>query len=435
MNLDHTVPGTGQSQAAAEIDAGLKMARGRVSLILKHPFFASLALRMPVRADTTCRTAWTDGRVMAFNPEYVNSLTPEQVEGLTAHLVMHPACGHHLRRQGRDPRDWNRACDYVINGLLLDAGLELPAGYLFLEQYRGASAESVYRLLREGRDEKDDPSGGEEAARLEDAHRAADERDPGTGEGRGNGVTDEDEAASPDPGLAGEVRDEPGDAGPGERLPEIDWQQAMIQAALNAREAGRLPAGLERLVLETLAPRLDWRELLQRFIFRSARSDYSWLRPNQRHLHHNLYLPSLANHQLGEIVLAVDTSGSIEERQLQRFAAEIGTILEQCPATVHLLSCDMQIVRHEEFQPNDPPILLKPAGGGGTDYRPVFALVERTGMRPDCLIYLTDLECELFPERSPLYPVLWLHTGTGGTMPPFGEVIRLSGSASLAALP
>ncbi len=436
MNGPDPLPSLHQSVASPEIDAGRKMARARVGLVLKHPFFASLALRMPIKADSTCQTAWTNGRVMAFNPEYVNTLTPEQIEGLNAHLVMHPACGHHLRRQGRNRLDWNRACDYVINSILLDAGLELPKGYLFLEQYRGASAESVYHLLREGKDEEGNPSGEEEVAELDDEDRVEGEHDQGTGGGQGDGEAGEDEDGPSDPGLAGEVRDDPGEQGSGERPPpEIDWQRAMAQAALNARDAGRLPAGLERLVTDTVAPRLDWRELLQRFIFRFARSDYSWLRPNQRHLHHNLYLPSLANHQLGEIVLAIDTSGSIKEDQLRRFAAEVGTLLEQCPATVHLLTCDMRVVRHEEFQPHDPPILLQPAGGGGTDYRPVFALVERAGIRPDCLIYLTDLECDLFPERPSSYPVLWLHVGTGGAVPPFGEIVRLPESEPVSVFP
>jgi predicted metal-dependent peptidase len=426
-----------EPNTATRIDADLKMTRARVALIVKHPFFASLALRMPFKVDPACQTAWTNGRVMAFNPDYVNTLAPDQTEGLVAHLVMHPACGHHLRRQGRDRNDWNRACDYVINGILLDAGLRLPAGYLFLEQYRGGSAEAVYQILRgEEGEEEDDSSGEEEAARLDEEEPGEGEHDQGEGEGLGDGETDEDEAGSSDPGLSGEVRDDPGEQGPGESLPpEIDWQRAMIQAGLNARDAGRLPAGLERLVTDAVAPRLGWRELLQRFILRSARSDYSWLRPNRRHLHHNLYLPSLSNHQLGEIVIAVDTSGSIDDGQLQRFAAEAGTVLEQCPATVHLLYCDLNIVRRELFQPHDPPILLKPTGGGGTDYRPVFTLIEQTGIQPDCLIYLTDLECDLFPERPPGYPVLWLHIGDDGVQPPFGEVVRLPTFEPVSPLP
>ena len=134
-------------------------------------------------------------------------------------------------------------------------------------------------------------------------------------------------------------------------------------------------------------------------------------------------------------MLAVDTSGSIDEAQLQRFAAEVGSVLEQCPATVHLLYCDLAITRRELFQRQDPPILLKPKGGGGTDYRPVFALIEQVGIQPDCLVYLTDLVCDIFPQATPVYPVLWLHVGNGGTRPPFGEVVPLPAVEPVSSLP
>ncbi|MBL4902077.1 MAG: hypothetical protein JKY62_05445 [Desulfocapsa sp.] len=117
--------------------------RARTSLLLNHPFFASLALRLTVQEDTSCQTAWTDGNVFAYNPDYINILSQAKLEGLAAHLVMHPACNHHKRRQSREPKMWNRACDYAINGILLDAGFTLPDAYLYLEEYRGRSAESV----------------------------------------------------------------------------------------------------------------------------------------------------------------------------------------------------------------------------------------------------------------------------------------------------
>jgi len=404
------------------------MTRARTALVLRHPFFASLALRLPMREDYTCQTAWTDGAVLAYNPHYVSILSPEKLEGLTAHLVMHPACGHHRRRQGRDLKTWNRACDYVINGILLDAGLTLPDGYLHQDRYRGECAESVYEILRgDGSQQSEETTNREQA----DSDRREKQESPDDGRQDDDGrkkrdENREDRQSSPDAGsgLAGEVRDAPGAPGREEKS-EIDWEEALILAAVNAREAGRLPAGIERLVKELAAPRLSWRELLFRFIRRSARSDYSWLRPNRRHLHRDLYLPSFHSQELGEIVVAIDTSGSIEDAELQRFTAEMRAILEQCPATVHLLYCDMNIVRSEVFQRHDPPVMATPAGGGGTDYRPVFDHVARSGISPDCLIYMTDLECDLFPAVAPPYPTLWVQTGAHKAAPFFGELVRL----------
>ena len=408
-----------------------KILKARTSLVLKHPFFASLALRLKVREDYSCQTVWTDGCVFAYNPHYVNILPANKLEGLAAHVVMHPACNHHKRRQGRDKKMWNRACDYAINGILLDAGITLPDGYLHHEQYQDKSAEKIYDILRSaaGDDEtdesaqevKEEDNQNQEPSEEEEENKVA-------GKDEGEGENDQDAAApDSDPGLSGEVRDEPegSAAGDGEAT-ETDWDEAVIQAAHNAREMGKLPGGLERLIEKKINPRLCWQELLSRFIERSARSDYSWITPNRRYIYQDLYLPSLHNSELCEVVVAIDTSGSIRDTELSQFAVEISAIMEQYPATIHLICCDLKIVRHETFQRSDLPITINPKGGGGTDYRPVFERVYRSGMNPSCLIYMTDMECLGFPDREPSYPVMWVKTGNNQRRPPFGEVLVLA---------
>jgi len=119
-------------------------------MVLNHPFFASLAMRLTLKEDRTCRTAWTDGKTFGYNPDYINILPQDKLVGLSAHTVMHPACNHHLRRKDKDPEAWNKACDYVINPILLDAGLVLPDGFLWDDTYIGKTAEQVYKRLIEG---------------------------------------------------------------------------------------------------------------------------------------------------------------------------------------------------------------------------------------------------------------------------------------------
>nr|MBL0700358.1 hypothetical protein [Desulfobacterales bacterium] len=135
-------------------------------------------------------------------------------------------------------------------------------------------------------------------------------------------------------------------------------------------------------------------------------------------------LPSLRSDDLPEVVIAVDTSGSISQVELDQFAAELSAILEFCAMTVHLLYCDMRVIRAETFQRQDLPISIAPGGGGGTDFRPAFEWVEQQNISPRCLIYLTDLECTRFPEE-PFYPVLWARIGSAGKQPPFGDVIDI----------
>ncbi len=203
------------------------------------------------------------------------------------------------------------------------------------------------------------------------------------------------------------------------------WELALAQAAQQARDMGDLPGSLERLVREMLNPKLDWQELLERFISERARDDYSWTPPNKRFLHMDIILPSLSHRKLPEVIVAIDTSGSVTEPEINQFGAEISGILENYDTTVHVTYCDSIITGAQSFGRHDLPLELVPEGGGGTDYRPVFDWVEREGMDPACLVYLTDMECMHFPEQEPEYPVLWARVGGGGKTPPFGDMIDI----------
>ncbi|MFZ5812151.1 MAG: DUF2201 family putative metallopeptidase, partial [Thermodesulfobacteriota bacterium] len=100
-----------------------KMARARAELVMDHPFFGSLALRMRLAPDPDCAGMWTDGRTLGYRPALVEALPLNTAVGLLAHEMLHVVCAHHLRRQGRDETLWNRACDYAVNAILDEAGV------------------------------------------------------------------------------------------------------------------------------------------------------------------------------------------------------------------------------------------------------------------------------------------------------------------------
>jgi predicted metal-dependent peptidase len=187
---------------------------------------------------------------------------------------------------------------------------------------------------------------------------------------------------------------------------------------------GDLPAGLARHLGELARPRLDWATLLRRFVLARAVSDYSWSPPSRRHIHLGLYLPSPRSMVLGDVVLAVDTSGSVDEPLLRAFCAELRGVLDVCDTRLLVYHCDAAASGPHVLTRSDPLPDAAPAGGGGTDYRPVFARVEAEGIQPACLVYLTDLECDRFP-AEPGYPVLWAVPEGARGVPPFGEIIHL----------
>ena len=432
-----------------------RMIRARAELVLGHPFFAALALRLPLAEDTRCRCAWTDGRRLAYNPSRVRSLPLEQVVGVLGHEVLHVACGHHLRRQGRDEHLWNTACDHAINWICLDAGLELPDGYVDDPELRNLPVEEIYtRLLsRKGEEEHggaqsssegesvdaddDARAAGEQSETGDDEHASGEsdeermtDGDESDGDGEGTDQpleSDGDDARGHDSAGTGEVRDAAEDDGAGgdpRDTLQDELHQMLVQAEMAVRDMGDLPAGIKNILGNALRPPLPWKELLARFIETNARNDYSWIPPNRRYLHMGLHLPELRTMELPDIAVAIDTSGSVRRAELEAFSAELSAILEDFDTTVHLIHCDADVSHHEMLTRADLPLRITARGGGGTDFRPVFGHVEEHELAPACLVYLSDMECNKYPETPP-YPVLWVCTRSIEGVPPFGELITM----------
>ena len=394
----------------------VRIQKARTTLLLDHPFFGSLLFRLGVRARSSIATMATDGVSLFFNPDFVDTLSAAELAGVLAHEVMHPALQHHTRRGDRNPKRWNIACDFAINPMLVDAGLNLPKDVLLDYRFRGMSAERIYNRLVE--EENQDTSNA-------DAQRQ-DESPEGGGEVPCNAGEEDDTPHVPrTPGGIGQVLDAPEtvdgkDASVANQARE--WQIAVEQAENVAKLAGKLPAGVTRSLEATQAAGVDWRELLRRAWSETIPADYSWTRPNRRHIWAGLYLPGVTSEGVGEIAIAVDCSGSVNARQLGLFEAEIRSILEgQQPRLVHVLYFDTEVHKVDTYQARQP-ISLAPVGGGGTDFRPCFRWLEERAITPQTLIVLTDL-CGTFPGDVPPYPVLWASTETRSV--PFGQVVPM----------
>jgi predicted metal-dependent peptidase len=330
----------------------------------------------------------------------VTGLSPDELLGVLAHEVMHCALTHPSRRGERKAGLWNIACDLAINPLLRDAGVVLPAGRLmpgegqYTELSTGKSAEEYYATLRKDRDPGGDSQEG------------------------GDPVT-------PDPGGCGRVDDpEPSDPATC-RTMEAEWQVAVAQAHQSAARRGPLPGGLDRAADGVVRPPADWRTVLREFVASHARNDYSWVRPNRRFVAQGLYLPGLHSEELGDVVLAVDTSGSIDEATLGLFAVEANAVLSAYECAVTILYHDTEVQKVQAWHSADGPLVLDPVGGGGTSHTYVFDWLEQSGLSPACAVCLTDLETE-FPITVPAVPVLWAVVGRCETVPPFGRTVCLS---------
>jgi predicted metal-dependent peptidase len=219
----------------------VRIQKARTALLLDHPFFGTLLFRLGARERSSIATMATDGVSLYFNLEFVDALSSAELIGALAHEVMHPALQHHTRRAGRSPKRWNKACDYAINPLLIDAGLTLPKNVLLDNRFRGMSAERTYNLLEAEEGDENHNSSDDESQKGGASQSNADSKPDESGDG--DGVSDPQT-----PGGIGQVLDAPEPReGEGQSVEEQarDWQIAVEQAENVARLAGKMPNGRE----------------------------------------------------------------------------------------------------------------------------------------------------------------------------------------------
>lgn len=397
------------------------MRKARTALIRDHCFFGHLSMKLEMKEDASCPTAWTDGTSLGFSPAFIEKQRFTQVLFVFAHEVGHNLLGHTFRRENRDPKLWNVACDYVLNSMLIADGLnDPPDGALVCSAYEKMSADQVYAILEqnnppEGQKKK---SGGQSGAQS------------GSGSGSPDAESEPSDDQNSDPGGCGECRDAADEngkpAGAAEKSEmQSDWKVAISQAAAIARGSGQLGKGIERLVTTALMPDPDWKAGLHRFAHEQVAKTETWCPPDRRFVWQGVYKPGLGGTEVGHIVIAVDTSGSIfsSQRLIDQFACEVQAVRDELHCEMTVLYCDTKIRRADHFDKDDD-IAIKPMGGGGTDFSPAFKWVEENmDMPPVFMIYLTDLE-GTFPRVAPDYPVLWAVVGSEIDAP-FGEVVKM----------
>ena len=376
-------------------DAAYKqLQKARANMIIDHPFFGTLALRLRLVEDTTIKTLATDGRSIFYNPEFILGMSLDLTKSAVAHEVMHPVLDHIVRRANRDPSKWNRAADYALNPILKDAGFTLGEKWLYNAALAGKSADEIYNMLPPGAEGGGGADGG--AGGLCDIRMPSSDGEAIDGNDGVPFASAEDDA--------------------------LDWRMATAQAAHEAQKQGKLPGSLQRFVNEALGYSVHYREILWRFATEISKNDYTWARPNRRWLSAGLYMPRLYSEQMGEMAVVVDTSGSIGDKVLANFGGEISALRAALnPRRLYVIYCDTRVQQVDQFEPGDV-FTIKAPGGGGTDFRPPFAWLAAHGIDPACLVYLTDMYGS-FPSEPPSYPVLWC--ATSDIVGPFGETVRV----------
>jgi predicted metal-dependent peptidase len=409
-----------------------QMTEARVAFMRACAFFGYYYWDKMVEWPTDeVATAATDGKRIMFNPAYLGTLKPQERCFVLAHEVYHTILRHPqrmatYRKTGKvrglpyDAELFNIAADYVINDMLVKnhIGLCNPS-WLHDPQYtEQMSVEDVYEKLYKKLPPP--PGGGGEAERGDkpktrgETHRGG-KPDPHADQGRFDTVHEPYQ----DPATGRE--DAPG---------ETEFREAIAKAVAAAKAVGTLPGSLQRTVDEIMEPQINWKEHIRMELTGKlgARRE-TWDRPNRRRLVLNpiIYLPGKKGYGVELVCVAIDSSGSIGEAEYSAFFAETAAVLSDCrPREVMMIWCDARVQRVERARSLDEleAIRVSPTpGGGGTSFIPPFEYLAEQDVRPDTLVYLTDMMGP-FPQAKPNYPVIWCKTTDYPA--PWGEEVRIT---------
>ena len=381
-----------------------RVERSHIDLMKTPQFVAYSGVLMvgsvKVESDPSkCPTAYTNGRDVVYGRDFIAKLTDPELRAVILHenkhkMYRHIATWKHLWKQ--NPSKANRACDYVINLEISDEGkasngfIQLPKCGLYDEQYRGLNSAEVFALL--------------------------DDDDGGSGGGSGEGIDEHgwEDAES----MSEEEKQELGK--------QID--QAIRQGAILA---GKVGGTLDRCFTDLMSAKVDWREALREFISSTCagKDDSTWRKPNRRWLQNDLYLPSTISETMGRIVVAVDTSGSIDNVAVNRFLSEVVGIMNNVnPEIVDLLYWDGEVAGHEVYGQGEGDKLMastKPKGGGGTSPSCITKYLKKQNIVPECVVVLTDGYVGSDWGGTWSSPVLWCIVGSCKAVPSVGQSIHM----------
>ena len=392
----------GPTDSKIDYQARERLVTARIGLLLRHSFFGNLATRMQlINADEWCSTAATDGLKFYYNSRFIMMLKPKEVEFLVGHEVLHVVYDHMGRRLNRDPEIWNIADDYAVNADLKRHKVgefikTVPC--LYEQKYDGKPAEEIYDDLMKNAQKIDIDSLIDQ---MIDDHMDGDDDGEGDSDGKGKR-----------PSMTPEER---------ERVRQ-EVKQAIINAASTA-EAGQLPAGVERLIRQHTNPVMPWRELIQTNLTSAIRTDYSWMRPSRRGWHMDAIMPGMTPGEEIDVVVSIDMSGSISNKQAQQFLGEIGGMMDSFDGyKVHVFCFDTETYNPQDFSSENMDSIEEytPMGGGGTDFDCIFKYLKDNAIDPKRLIVFTDgYPCGSWGDAD-YCDTTWIIHGDKNPNPPFG---------------
>ena len=397
--------------------------RSRIQTYKHSPFFAHLVLRLNIKEFSKEMEEEGKGTMavdtfnnLYYSPKWVKKLTEKQLIGVICHETLHLAFVHLVRINQRDMLIWNVATDIVINNLLVNNEFELPKEGLIpennsieLKDEKGKlicavkdidkkSAEIVYDEIYNSL-KKNKKAGSYIDSKRFDKHIISDKKE-----------------LSP------------------EKQKELDknlkdWKHAVVSADAYARNIGKLPLGMDRYIGEMLDEKVNWKEVLYKYISNSIPSDFSWSRQSKASQSLGIYMPRMMREEI-EVCAVIDTSGSIQQKELDEFTSEIIYLGKSFNhVKLRVITCDASVQDVYEIENGQIQKIrdLSIKGGGGTSFKVALEHIKEEFPSTKIVVYFTDGFGDVIDQSDYSFKLMWLLSegGSDEIIGDNGEVVRL----------
>ncbi|HHD74366.1 MAG TPA: hypothetical protein ENL00_00880 [Nitratifractor sp.] len=363
-----------------------KLTKAKSQLTNKYPYFGMLASRLKHESNSEIRFYASNGSRFIYNPDFIEQCSLDELFFILTNSVMHHILAHQQRKLKRRGGLWQLATDYAINAMLKRNGLTIPKGANYDKAFKNMYAEEIYEELKK------------------------------------RNYTEEVDSFDQEP-PTNQTQEKPFSLLNRKNLSEKEeqeWEYAATISKELAMKKSVMPLGFERFAKKIKSKNIDWRFELYNAINRHMRNNYSFMPPNKKHIYRGIALPSLSSDTLS-LVVAIDTSGSINDELLGAFIDEFKSIMNNFPTIIiELIIADAKVHAHHTFRSGDK-MNFSLKGGGGTDYRPVFEYISARLPMSSMLLYFTDGE-GIYPKITPSYEVLWALSQKRAKIP-FGRSI------------
>ena len=395
-------------------------------ILCNHGFYGLLLMHMIYSIDENLDTACTDGVRIAFGPDFLESLTDSELDFVMMHEILHVVLQHCIREDNREHEEFNIACDIVVNSnILLENNMSRNS--ITLKKYGESmhiapdgkegyeyTAEQVYNMLPK-RKKKKGPSGdgGVATGRAKQEATQENHKPIWTWDDHSRWGMYEEDATLRDVWV---------------KRFEDAAEAISIRSPSNTR--GLMPRFAKRILEELKKPQTDWRVILNDFIQEEV-VDYSFSPPDRRFDDNPFFLPDFngKDDMVENILFMIDTSGSMSDKMITAAYSEIKGAIDQFDGKLSgwLGFFDAAIIEPKPFANEEEFKIIRPAGGGGTDFQTIFEYVHKhmSDKPPASIIILTDGFAP-FPQEKLAggIPVLWL-LNNDTVNPPWGKVARI----------